>query len=243
MGYSMNTEDVIYKDGPLEMRGFAAHDEGLAGKRPGILVAHEGWGLGEHVIARTKMLAELGYVAFAADMFGERKQLTKLDDVRTTIGDLRAQPQKLRTRARAALTALAAQPGVDAGRLGGIGFCFGGTTVLELARDGADLSGVVSFHGGLETSAPAEPGTMKAKILVLTGADDPMIPDQQVEDFKTEMKKAGADFRVVSYAGAVHGFTNPKNDGSIATGLRYQAEADQQSWAAMRAFFEQVFAR
>lgn len=242
MGYSMKTEDVIYKDGPLEMRGFAAHDDRPADKRPGILVAHEGWGLGEHVIARTKMLAELGYVAFAADMFGERRQLTKLEDVRTAIADLRAQPQKLRTRARAALTALAALPGVDAARLGGIGFCFGGTTVLELARDGAELAGVVSFHGGLETSAPAEPGKVKTKILVLTGADDPMIPVQQVEDFKTEMKKAGADFRVVSYAGAVHGFTNPKNDGSIAPGLRYQAEADQQSWAAMRAFFEQVFA-
>jgi dienelactone hydrolase len=238
----MKTEDVTYKEGPLEMRGFVAHDETLSGKLPGVLVVHEGWGLGAHVIDRTKMLAELGYVAFAADIYGERKQITKRDEMMTVIGDLRAHPQKLRARARAALAVLASLPNVDAKRLGGIGFCFGGTTVLELARDGAELAGVVSFHGGLETSAPAEAGKVKAKILVLTGSDDPTVPPPQVEAFKEEMQKAGVDFKVVVYPGAVHGFTDHKNDGSIAPGLRYHAEADQQSWEAMRAFFAQVFA-
>jgi dienelactone hydrolase len=239
----MKIEDVIYTDGPLEMRGITAHEETLHGRLPGILVVHEGWGLGEHVIGRAKMLADLGYAAFAADMYGGRKQITTREEVMETIADLRASPQKLRARARAALAALAALPYVDKERLGGIGFCFGGTTVLELARDGAALAGVVSFHGGLETSAPAQAGKVTAKILVLTGAEDPMIPPSQVDAFRDEMQKAGADFNIVVYPGAAHGFTNPRNDGSIAPGLRYEALADQQSWAAMRAFFEQVFAR
>jgi len=238
----MKTEDVIYTEGALRMSGLVAFDESLAGPRPGILVMHEGWGLGEHVINRAKMVAELGYVAFAADMYGDRRQVTKLDEVMSVIGDLRANPPKLRARARAALAALAALPQVDATQLGGIGFCFGGTTVLELARDGADLAGVVSFHGGLETTAPAEPGKVKARILVCTGAEDPMIPVKQVEDFKDEMRNAGADYSVISYPGAVHSFTNPKADGSIAPGLRYDESADRQSWAAMRAFFDDMFA-
>lgn len=239
----MKTEDIIYRDGALEMSGFIAYDETQVCQRPGVLVVHEGWGLGEHVMNRAKMLAELGYVAFAADMYGNRHQMSKADDAMAAIAELRANPQKLRTRARAALAALGAHAQVDKTKLAGIGFSFGGTTVLELARDGSDLAGVVCFHGSLDTTAPAAPGGVKARILVCTGADDPMIPLAQVEAFKEEMGKAGAALRIISYPGAVHNFTNPQADGSIAPGLLYNAEADQKSWAAMRAFLAEIFAR
>ncbi len=239
----MKTEDIAYLDGPLNMSGFVAYEENQSAPRPGVLVMHEAWGLGEHVISRCKMLAELGYVAFAADLFGDRRQITKREEAMATIADLRANPQKLRARTRAALTALSALPQVDSQRLGGIGYCFGGTAILELARDGADLAGVVSFHGGLETTMPAVPGEVKARILVCTGADDPMVPSTQVKTFEDEMHKAGADVRVISHTGAVHGFTNPKNDGSIAPGILYNQAADHQSWAAMRAFFSDVFGK
>ena len=239
----MKTEDINYRDGALNMSGYAAYDDTKPGKRPGVLVVHEAWGLGEHVMERAKMLAKMGYVALAADMYGDRKQVSTMEEVMTLVGDLRANPQKLRSRARAALTALAALPQTDASRLGGIGFCFGGTTVLELARDGADLAGVVSFHGGLETQAPAEVGKVKSSVLVCTGADDPMIPPAQVNAFEDEMRKAGADWQVISYGGTVHSFTNPKADGSIAPGILYNKSADQRSWAAMTAFFSEVFGR
>jgi dienelactone hydrolase len=237
----MQTEDMIYRDGPLTMSGFVAYDERRTGPRPGILVVHEGWGLGEHVMSRCKMLADLGYVAFAADLFGDRLQVSTREEAMALIADLRANPQKLRTRTRAALTALGSLPQTDSHRLGAIGFSFGGTTVLELARDGAELGGVVSFHGGLETAMPAVPGEVKARILVCNGADDPMVPPEQVKAFTEEMQKAGADARVVSYAGAAHGFTNPKADGSIAPGIVYNGDADRQSWAAMQAFFSTIF--
>lgn len=239
----MKTEDIIYRDGALEMSGFIAYDEKIAGERPGVLVVHEGWGLGEYVMDRAKMLAELGYVAFAADMYGDRRQMSKADEAMAAIAELRANPPKLRTRARAALAALGAHTHVDKSKLAGIGFSFGGTTVLELARDGAELAGVVSFHGSLDTTAPASPGVVKARILVCTGADDPMIPATQVAAFKEEMSKAGADLQVITYPGAAHSFTNPMADGSVAPGLLYNADAAQQSWDAMRGFLTQVFAR
>jgi dienelactone hydrolase len=237
----MKTEDLTYQDGQLEMSGFVAYDETIAGTRPGILVVHEGTGFSAHVTERAKRLADLGYVAFAADMFGGRRQASKREEVMALIGELRNNPPKLRTRARTALAALAALPQVDATKLGGIGFCFGGTTVLELARDGADLRGVVSFHGNLETTAPAVAGEVKANILVCTGADDPMIPPAQVQAFDDEMRKAGANYEILVYPGAVHSFTNPQADGSVAPGLRYHAEADHQSWDAMNAFFGDLF--
>ena len=241
MASAIKTDDILYTDGPVNLNGFAAYEDGRSDKRPGVLVVHEAWGLGEHVIQRAKMLADLGYVAFAADMFGDRRQVTKREEAMALIGDLRAHPPKLRARVRAALTALAAMPQVDSSRLGAIGFCFGGTAVLELARDSADVAGVVSFHGGLETQMPAVAGEVKARILVCNGADDPMIPPKQVEAFEDEMKKASAKYRVINYPGAVHGFTNPKADGSIAPGILYNKNADGQSWTAMRAFFEEVF--
>lgn len=236
----MKTEDLIYRDGALDLHGFVAYDDTQPGKRPGVLVVHEAWGLGEHAMERARKLAGLGYVALAADLYGGRQFVTGLDEMRTLVGDLRTNRQKLRTRARAAVTALAALPQVDPTRLGAIGFCFGGTTVLELARDGADVRGVVCFHGGLETTMPAKPGEVKAKVLVCTGADDPIIPQEHIAAFQEEMRKAGADWQVVTYGNAGHSFTNPAADGSLAPHFIYNAAADQRSWTAMQSFLAEI---
>lgn len=238
----MKTEDIDYRDGALTMRGFLAYDEKIQGRRPGILVVHEAWGLGKHVMDRAKMLADLGYVAFAADMYGDRRQISDMETMMQVLGPLRADPPKLRERAGAALDTLKALPQVDSTRLAGIGFCFGGGTVLELARGGFDLEGVVSFHGALETPAPAEAGAVKAKVLVCTGGDDPMVPSSQVVAFEEEMRKAGADWQVITYGGTVHSFTNPDAGKVVALpGVAYNERADKRSWAAMRSFFDEIF--
>jgi dienelactone hydrolase len=237
----MKTEDIDYRDGDVTLSGFLAYEE-FEGKRPGILVVHEAWGLGDHVIERAKMLAALGYVAFAVDMYGDRRQAADLPSAMVLIGDLRSSPAKLRGRIGAALDTLLAMPNVDASRIAAIGFCFGGTTVLELARGGADVRGVVSFHGGLETGAPAEAGAVKAKVLVCTGADDPMIPPSQVVAFEEEMRNADADWQVISYGGTVHSFTNPEAGKAVSLpGVAYNEKTDRRSWAAMRAFFDEIF--
>jgi dienelactone hydrolase len=240
---TMKTEDIDYRDGETSLNGFLAYDESVEGKRPGILVVHEAWGLGDHVIERAKMLARLGYVAFAVDMYGDRRQVGDLPAAMELIGDLRSSPAKFRGRIGAALDVLRSRPNVDASKIAAIGFCFGGTTVLELARGGADVAGVVSFHGGLQTTSPAEPGTIKASVLVCTGADDPMIPPQQVVEFEDEMRKSGADWQVISYGDTVHSFTNPDAGKAVSLpGVAYNELTDKRSWAAMRAFFDEIFA-
>jgi dienelactone hydrolase len=237
----MKTQDITYRDGDLTLNGFLAYDETLTGTRPGVLVVHEAWGLGDHAMERARMLAGLGYVAFAADMFGGRRQINDLQEAMGLLGDLRGNPAKLRGRAKAALDVLAAQPQVDGKRLGGIGFCFGGTTVLELARGGHDLAAVVSFHGGLDTAAPAQKGAVKAKVLVCTGGEDPMIPDSQISAFQDEMRAAGADWQVITYGGAKHSFTNPGARSDLIQGVEYHKPTDQRSWAAMKAHFAEAF--
>ena len=173
-------------------------------------------GTGRAHYGRARRVAKLGYVALAADMFGNRRQARDLEDMRGLVGDLRNEPAKLRARGRAALAMLASLPQVDAGRLCAIGFCFGGSVVLELARDGADLKAVVSFHGVLATKAPALPGEVKASVLVLTGANDPLAPPDQVAAFENEMRAAGVlDWQVITYGNTHHAFTNPAADGSF----------------------------
>ena len=210
--------------------------------RPGVLVVHEGLGLNEHAMERARMIAGLGYFALAADMFGDRRQARNLEEARALIGELRDDPAKLRARGRAAIATLAALPQVDAGRLGAIGFCFGGSVVLELARDGADLRGVVSFHDVLTTKVPAVVGTMRASLLVCTGADDPLAPAEHVTAFEEEMRAAGVgDWQVISYGDTLHGFTNPAADGSILPAALYNERSDRRSWAAMKSFLGEVF--
>jgi dienelactone hydrolase len=238
----MQTHDIDYRDGAINLRGYLAFDEKAAGRRPGVLVFHEGLGLGDFAMARARMLAELGYVALAADMFGDRRQARNLQEVAKLVGNLRSQPETLRARGRAALATLAALPQVDINRMAAIGFCFGGSVVLELARDGADLKAVVSFHGVLATGTPAVSGNVKASVLVCTGADDPLAPPEQVKAFEDEMRAAEVrDWQVISYGSTLHGFTNPAADGSMMRSARYSAQADRRAWASMRGLFDEVF--
>jgi dienelactone hydrolase len=238
----MQTHDVDYLCEGINLRGYLVFDEKAAGPRPGVVVFHEGLGLGDFVIARSRRLAEHGYVALAADMFGERRQAKNLQEVANLVGGLRNEPETLRARGRAALATLVALPQVDAGRMAAIGFCFGGSVALELARDGADIKAAVSFHGVLSTRTPAVAGTVKASVLVLTGADDPLAPPEQVRAFEDEMRAAEVrDWQVIVYGNTLHGFTNPAADGSMMRTALYSEQADRRSWASMRSLFDEVF--
>lgn len=238
----MQTLDLDYAADGVTLRGYLACEHG-ASPRPGVLVFHEGPGLGDFAMAKARQLASLGYVALAADMFGERRQARNLQEVATLVGALRAEPERLRARGLAALSTLAGLPQVDASRLAAIGFCFGGSVVLELARAGADLKSVVSFHGVLATKLPAQVGQVRASVLVLTGAEDPLAPPDQVAAFEDEMRAAGvADWQVVSYGNTLHGFTNPAADGSMMRTALYHAQSDRRSWAAMKSFLDETLA-
>lgn len=237
----MKTETLEYKDGDVLCRGFLAVPDG-ADKRPGIVVAHEAPGLDEHPKKRARMLAELGYVALALDMYGGGKTVTG-EETMKIMGPFRESAPLTRGRARAALDALAKQPRVDAGRLGAMGYCFGGLVVLELARSGAPLKGVVSFHGILETKTPQDAQNVKGKILVCTGADDPLVPPEQVLGFQKEMTEAKVDWQVVTYGGTKHAFTNVDADKVGRPALAYNKSADDRSWEAMRDFWGEVMGK
>jgi len=237
----MKSENIQYKDGDVTLHGFVAYDDQASGKRPGVLVMPEAFGLGPHAKQRAERIAQLGYVALAGDPYGNGLIAKDLQEAMKHAGPLREDPVKFRQRARVALERLAALPQVDPNRLAAIGFCMGGTFALELARDGAALRGIVSFHGGLETKRPAAAGGIKAKLLVCTGADDPFVPVTQVNAFAEEMTKSGADWQIVSYGGTVHSFTNPDAASAGVPGLAYNKLADQRSWESMTAFFKEIF--
>lgn len=239
----MTTQTVTYADAGVTLKGFLAYNDQQTGKRPGILVMPEAFGLGKNAKGRAQRLAdELGYVALGGDPFGDGREFTDLQEAIKVAGALMADPAKFRARARAGIDKLASLPQVDPGRLAAIGYCMGGTFALELARDGAPLRGVVSFHGGLQTQRPAAPGQIKAKILVCHGSDDPMIQTPQVNGFVDEMTKAQADWQLISYGNTVHSFTNPDADGTMMPGIKFNAQSDARSWLAMKNFFEEIFA-
>jgi dienelactone hydrolase len=238
----MKAESIEYRDGDVTLKGFVAYDDQSSNKRPGILVMPEAFGLGAQAKGRAQRLAALGYVALAGDPYGNGFEPKDLPEAMKYATPLREDPAKFRQRARVALEKLASLPQVDSSRLAMIGYCMGGTFSLEMARDGAALKGVVSFHGGLETQRPAEPGKIKAKVLVCHGSDDPFVPPAQANAFAEEMTKAGADWQLISYGGTVHSFTNP-DAGQIGNpGLAYNKLTDERSWKAMRAFFDEIFA-
>jgi dienelactone hydrolase len=237
---------VEYRAGDVTLRGYLARDESATGKRPGILVVHEWWGHNAYARKRAEMLAELGYVALAVDMYGDGRQATHPEDAGKFATEVMKNLPMMEARFSAALEYLKHNAAVDTGRIAAIGYCFGGGVVLNMARAGADLKGVVSFHGSLTATAPAEKGAVKARILVCTGAADKFIPQKDVDAFKTEMNAAGASCRVISYPGAKHSFTNPD---ATALGkefmlpMAYNEKADKESWAEMRKFLKQVLGR
>ena len=237
----LNSRPLPYHDGPLPLQGHLAFGDATtaADRRPGALVVHEAFGLTAHAKDRAdRVAAELGYVALAVDLYG--KMPADRAEAFGLMGELREAPAKLRQRMRAGLSALRSVPQVDPNRIVAIGFCFGGTSVLELARDGGDVLAVVSFHGGLTTRAPAAPGAITAKVLSCTGHDDPHIPADTVRGFEAEMTAAQADWQVAIYGNAAHGFTNPGADKIGLPGVGYNAAADRRSWAAMRELFDEV---
>jgi dienelactone hydrolase len=215
-------------------------DENLPGARPGILLVHGGAGLDEHARAQARRYAALGYVVLAADMFGAGVAGDRGRIVRHLIA-LREDPALLVRRVRAGLTALADCPGTD-GRVAAIGFCFGGLAVLTLARFGEPLTGVVSVHGSLETVSPARPGSVRTRLLVCHGAADPHVPLAHVTSFAEEMNAAGADWQLIMYGGALHGFTHEHATTGATPGVAYDATADSRSFAAIRRFLSDIFA-
>jgi dienelactone hydrolase len=239
--HPVQTQDVPYSEGVVEFLGYLAFDETARDRRPGVLVIHEGLGLGEHIMERARRIAKLGYVVFAADMFGGRRQISDLREMSKLLTDLRNDLPTLRARGRAALATLASLPQVDATRLAAVGFCFGGSVALELARDGADLKAVVSLHGILSTKAPAETDKVRASVLICTGADDPLAPPDQVAAFQNEMREASVqDWQVISYGNTFHAFTNPAAGPSTMQGTLYSEQADRRSWVAVTNFLEEL---
>jgi len=236
---------VTYKDGETTMKGFVVYDTAKKGKRPGIVMVHEWWGITKHMHNEAHRLARNGYTAFLADMYGDGKTADNPKDAGALSGSVMKNPQAMEARFNAAREELAKQPTVDPARIGAVGYCFGGAVVLNMARAGADLDGVVGFHAslGLNTPAPA-PGTVKAKILVLNGADDPFVKKEQYATLKADMDAAKADYRVIEYPGAVHAFTNPE---ATALGkkfnlpLRYDAKVNKEAEGEASKFFTAVF--
>ena len=239
----MHHETLTYQADGLTMRSqlfFAP--EGAApggGKRAGVLVFPEAFGLGEHAVGRARRLAELGYVALACDLHGEGRMADGLEEAIGLLQPLFADPSRTRARAAGGLQALTARAEVDAGRVASIGFCFGGTMSLELARSGAALAAVVGFHSGLGTAAPkTDAKAIRARVLVCIGADDPMIPVEQRTEFEAEMRDAGVDWQMHLYGKTVHSFTNQAAAArNMPDAIRYSPEADARSWAAMQQLF------
>jgi len=238
---AVKTKVVDYKQGNTPLQGFLAWDDAAKGKRPGILVIHEWWGHNQHARNQATRLAEAGYVAFALDLFGKGKVTTHPKEAQAFAAEAAKDPKTVDARFKAALDILKQNPHVDVSRMGAVGYCFGGGVLLNEVRHGADLQAVAIFHGALKTAEPAKPGSIKPRILVLTGEADPMVPPEQVEAFRKEMTEAGAKFEIVSYPGAKHAFTNPDAGKAGMDALAYNAEADKKSWAEMQRMFKQVF--
>ena len=230
----VKTELITYKEGGTELEGFIAYDDAVKGARPGVLVVHDWTGLQEYTKTRTTQLAEMGYVAFAADIYGKGVRPTDSKDCAVQAGTYKNDLPLLRKRVLAGLALLKTHEDVDQKKLAAIGYCFGGTSVLELARSGEKVAGVVSFHGGLSTTLPAEKGKVKAKVLVCHGGADAHV-NGEVPAFKAEMEKAGVNLQFITHEGAQHGFTKP--------GGAYQEKADKDSWAAMKKFFGEIFGK
>jgi dienelactone hydrolase len=240
-GADVKSKVVDYKQGSTPLQGFLAWDGAAKGKRPGILVVHEWWGLNQHARDSALRLAKEGYVAFALDMYGKGKVATHPKDAQAFMAEATKDPKAMDARFKAALAILEKDPHVDPTKIGAIGYCFGGGVVLTEARQGADLKAVATFHGALGTDNPAKPGAVKPRLLVMTGAADPMVTPDKVEAFKKEMTEAGAKFEVISYPGAKHAFTNPDAAKAGMEALEYNADADKKSWAEMLRLFKQVF--
>jgi dienelactone hydrolase len=243
-GAELVTEQIRYSDGHTSMQGYLAWDDASDEERPGILVVHEWWGHNDYARRRAEQLAGMGYIALAVDMYGEGKVADHPDDAGKFATTVFSNLDEGTARFKAAMKALNDHPVSADGDLAAIGYCFGGGIVLHMARFGVDVKGVASFHGSLKTERPAKPGAVKARILVCNGADDALVPTQDVADFNAEMHAAGVGYTFVNYPGAQHSFTNP---GATDVGKRFQMPlayneaADRASWTQLTAFLDELF--
>jgi dienelactone hydrolase len=235
------TEMIDYTHNGVALQGYLVYDDARSGKMPGVLVCHEWWGLNDYPKHRAEQLAELGYVAFCLDMYGKGVVAKTVDEAKAQVGKLYGDRQLVRSRALAGLDILKKQPNVDPGKIAVIGYCFGGMVALELARSGAEIAGVVSFHGALNTPNKDDAKNIKAKVLVLHGADDPNVKPEEVAAFEQEMRDAKVDWELMKFGGAVHAFTNPAAGNDPSKGAAYNEKADQRSWQAMKDFFAEIF--
>lgn len=238
-------KEVSYTLDTLTMKGYMVYDENAAEKRPGILVVHEWWGHNEYARERATMLAEMGYVAFAIDMYGDGKLAEHPTDAGKFMSQVFATTGAPKGRFEAALTTLKENDKVAADKIGAIGYCFGGSIVLSMANAGLDLDAVAAFHAGLNLAYWPEVEAVKAKVLVCNGADDPFIKEPGIANFKSKMDSAGADYKYISYDGAVHSFTSKYADGINEKfpqmPVAYHAEADSASWEEMKRLFAEAF--
>lgn len=241
-GQAVVTREVVeYKQGDTILEGVLVRDTNAKGKRPAVLVVHDWLGLTEKTLARADQVAKLGYVVFAADIYGKGIRAKDQQEANKLATKFKEDRPLFRARLQAALTRMSGEKSVDTNRLAAIGYCFGGTGVLELARSGAPVAGVVSFHGGLATPNVQDAAKIKGKVLVLHGADDPWVPDAEVTAFENEMRLAKVDWRLTKYGGAVHSFTDQSAGLDNSKGAAYNEAADRRSWQEMRYFFTELF--
>jgi len=243
----IKTEEIKYSAAGAELTGFLAYDDAVKGKRPGVLVVHEWWGHNTHARNRAQMLAGLGYTALALDMYGDGKLADHPKAAGEFMNAAFADWEGSKEKFHAARKLLAGHETVDAGKIGGIGFCFGGAVLLRLSRGGEELSGVVGFHSALPGQPPVTKGQVKTPILVINGADDGFLNPEQVAAFKKDMADAEADFTYISLEGVRHSYTNPQADEFSKkfelAALKYDAEADKKAWQSMQDFFKRVFGK
>jgi dienelactone hydrolase len=241
-GAEIKTQIVEYQDGDVTLEGFVAWDSAKADKpMPGVLVVHQWMGLTDYEKGRCRQLAELGYVTFALDIYGKGIRPDNPQDAGKQAGIYKTDRELYRRRLNLGLSQLQAQAAVSKNKIAAIGYCFGGTGVLELARSGAEISGVVSFHGGLDSPQPDAGKNIKCKILVCHGADDPFIPAKDIDAFQSELNQAKVDWQMDIYSGAVHSFTQPMAGNDNSRGAAYNEKADKRSWTAMNSFFGELF--
>lgn len=241
----IRAEELSYQAGESTLKGYIAWDASKPGPLPGVIVVHEWWGHNEYVRRRARMLAEEGYVALALDMYGDGKNTQHPEDAQKFVMEAVSNADVAKARFLAAVDVLKMHDATDSSKVAAIGYCFGGAVVLQMARLGADLDGVASFHGTLSPQGPpAQPGSLRAKVLVLHGADDSLVPPEQVAAFKREMEAAGVDYKLVEYPGAQHAFTNPEateRGQKLNMPLAYDEAADTQSWAELQTFLQGLF--
>jgi dienelactone hydrolase len=235
------TEAVTYTEAGEEYTGYVSYDNAIKGKRPGVMVVHEWWGLDDYAKRRTEMLAKLGYVAFAVDMYGTGKVTDSADQAKEWMTEVTADVEWWRERAMAGIRYLKNHKLVDANRIAAIGYCFGGGTVIQLAYSGLDINGIVSFHGSLPVADESAFGKIKTRMLIAHGNADPFIPREIVTKFQDTLDKADADWNMITYGNVLHSFTNPKSDSRGMAALKYDKQADEHSWQAMQHFFKDIF--